>query len=126
MTVSIVTDSVSDLSPEVAEKLGITVVPLYVHFGTESYRDGIDLTPEEFYDRLVGSKTLPTTSVPSIGNFAEAYDKLAEETDGIVAVILSSKLSATYEAASQAVGLMKPRCWLGGSVLSLPGNVSTV
>ena len=58
----------------------------------------------------MGSKILPTTSVPSIGNFADAYDKLAEETDGIVAVILSSKLSATYEAASQAVGLMKRKC----------------
>ncbi len=110
MTVSIVTDSVSDLSPQVAKEMGITVVPLYVHFGTESYRDGIDLTPEEFYDKLVDGKTLPTTSVPSIGNFAEAYDKLAEETDEIVAIILSSRLSATYEAASQAVGLMKRKC----------------
>ncbi len=110
MTVKIVTDSVSDLPPHVAEELGITVVPLYVHFGTESYRDGIDLTGEEFYDKLVSSKTLPTTSVPSIGNFADAYDKLAEETDEIVAIMLSSKLSGTYEAASQAVGLMKRKC----------------
>ena len=110
MTVKIVTDSVADLPSQVAKELGITVVPLYVNFGTESYRDGIDLTTEEFYDKLVSSKTLPTTSVPSIGNFVEVYDKLAEETDEIVAIILSSKLSATYEAASQAVGLMKRKC----------------
>ncbi len=110
MTVKIVTDSVADLPSQVAKELGITVVPLYVHFGTESYRNGIDLTTEEFYDKLVSSKTLPTTSVPSIGNFVDAYDKLAKGTDEIVAIILSSKLSATYEAASQAVGLMKRKC----------------
>ena len=110
MTVKIVTDSTSDLPPQVVKELGITVVPLYVNFGTESYRDGIDLTTEEFYDKLVSSKTLPTTSVPSIGNFADAYDKLAKGTDEIMAIILSSKLSATYEAASQAVGLMKRKC----------------
>ena len=108
--VKIITDSVADLPPQVVEELGITVVSLYVHFGTETYRDGIDLTSEEFYDRLVSSKTLPTTSVPSIGNFVDAYDKLAEETDEIVAIILSSKLSGTYEAASQAVELMKQKC----------------
>ena len=110
MTVKIVTDSVADLPSQVAKELGITVVPLYVNFGTESYRDGIDLTTEEFYDKLVSSKTLPTTSVPSIGNFADAYDKLAKGTDEIMAIILSSKLSATYEAASQAVGLMQRKC----------------
>ena len=110
MTVKIVTDSTSDLSPQVVKELGITVVPLYVNFGTESYRDGIDLTSKEFYDKLVSSETLPTTSVPSIGNFVDAYDKLAKGTDEIMAIILSSKLSATYEAASQAVGLMKQKC----------------
>jgi len=110
MTVKIVTDSTSDLPPQVVKELGITVVPLYVNFGNESYRDGIDLTSKEFYDKLVSSKTLPTTSVPSIGNFADAYDKLAKGTDEIMAIILSSKLSATYEAASQAVGLMKQKC----------------
>jgi len=110
MTVKIITDSVADLPSQVVKELGITVVPLYVNFGTESYRDGVDLTNEEFYDKLVSSKTLPTTSVPSIGNFADAYDKLAKGTDEIMAIILSSKLSATYEVASQAVGLMKRKC----------------
>ena len=76
--VRIVTDSVADLPSEVAQELGITVIPLNVRFGTEVYRDGIDLTAEQFYDRLVHDKTLPVTSVPSPGSFAEAYDKLAE------------------------------------------------
>jgi len=110
MTVKIVTDSVSDLPPEVANELGITVVPLNVRFGTEVYRDGIDLTTEQFYQKLVHSKILPTTTVPPPNAFAEVYDKLAEETDNILAIILSSKLSATYEVALQSIGLMKRKC----------------
>jgi len=109
MTVKIVTDSVSDLPSEVAEELGITVIPLNVRFGTEVYRDGIDLTAEQFYEKLKRSKTLPVTSVPSPATFAEAYDKLAEETEEILAIILSSKLSATYEVALQSIGLMKQK-----------------
>ncbi len=81
MSVRIVTDSVSDLPSEVVEELGITVIPLNVRFGTEVYRDRIDLTAEQFYDRLKSSKALPVTSVPSPATFAEAYDKLAEETN---------------------------------------------
>ena len=110
MTVRIVTDSVSDLPSEVAEELGITVIPLNVRFGTEVYRDGIDLTAEQFYDRLKYSKTLPVTSVPSPGTFAEAYDRLAEETDEILVITLSRRFSATYEVALQSVGLMKRKC----------------
>ncbi|GAI46502.1 unnamed protein product, partial [marine sediment metagenome] len=110
MTAKIVTDSVADLPAQVVNELGITVVPLNVRFGTEVYRDGVDLTAEQFYDRLVHSKTLPVTSVPSPGSFAEAYDKLAEETDEILAVIVSAKLSGTYEVALQSIGLMKRKC----------------
>jgi len=110
MTIRIVTDSVADLPPQVVEELGITVIPLNVRFGEEVYRDGIDLTNEQFYQRLTTSKILPVTSVPSPGTFAEAYDKLAEETDEILAIILSSKLSGTYEVARQSIGLMKRKC----------------
>ena len=110
MTVKVVTDSVADLPSEVTRELGITVIPLNVRFGTEVYRDGVDLTAEQFYDRLVHGKVLPVTSVPSPGTFAEAYDKLAEETDEILAIILSSKLSGTYEVALQSIGLMERKC----------------
>ena len=110
MTVKIVTDSVADLPPQVVNELGITIVPLHVRFGTEVYRDGVDLTVEQFYDRLVHSQTLPVTSVPSPGSFAEAYDKLAEEADEILAIIVSAKLSGTYEVALQSIGLMKMKC----------------
>jgi DegV family protein with EDD domain len=108
--VAIVTDSVADLPPQVAEEYGITVVPLVVRFDTDVYRDGIDLTPDQFYEKLKTSKVLPATSVPPPGAFADAYDKLAEKTNGIAVISLSSKLSATCEVASEAVGLMKNQC----------------
>ena len=110
MTVKIVTDSVSDLPSGVAEELGITVIPILVRFGEEVYRDGIDLTAEQFWERLKHSKTLPVTSVPSPATFAEAYDKLAEDTDEILVIAVSSRLSATYEVALQSIGLMKRKC----------------
>ncbi len=110
MTVKIVTDSVADLPPEVIRELGITVIPLNVRFGEEVYRDGIDLTADEFYHELAHGKTLPVTSVPSPNTFAQAYNKLAEETDEILVIALTSKLSGTYEVALQSVGLMKRKC----------------
>ena len=108
--VAIVTDSVADLPPQVAEEFGITVVPLVVRFGTDLYRDGLDLSPDQFYGKLRTSKVLPATSVPPPAAFADAYNKLAEKTNEIVVISLTSKLSATYQVALQAVGLMKKRC----------------
>jgi len=110
MAVKIVTDSLGDVPSEVAEELGISVIPITVLFGTEVYRDGIDLTTEQFYDKLMHSKILPTTAVPPLGAFVEVYDRLAEETDEILVITISHKLSATYEAALQAIELMKRKC----------------
>jgi len=110
MAVKIVTDSVADLPPQVVNELGITIVPLHVRFGTEVYRDGVDLTAEQFYDMLVNIKILPVTSVPSPATFADAYDKLAEETDEILVITVTSKLSGTHEVALQSRGLMKRKC----------------
>lgn len=110
MTVRIVTDSVADLPSEVVEELGISVVPLSVRFGEEVYRDGIDLTADQFYEKLKASKLFPSTSVPAPAAFAQAYDKLAGEADGILAIIVSARLSATCEVALQSIGLMKRKC----------------
>jgi DegV family protein with EDD domain len=109
-SVAIVTDSVADLPPQVAEEFGITVVPLVVRFGTEVYRDGLDLDSDQFYGKLRTSKVLPMTSVPPPAAFADVYDKLADITNGIVVISLSSKLSGTYQVASQSIGLMKKQC----------------
>jgi len=105
-----VTDSVADLPPRVAEEFGITVVPLVVRFGTDLYRDGLDLSPDQFYGKLRSGKDLPATSVPTPAAFADAYDKLAEKANEIVVIALTSKLSATYQVALQSAGLMKKRC----------------
>jgi len=110
MTVKIVTDSVADLPSQVVKELDITIIPILIRWGEELYRDGIDLTSEQFYERLKRSKIPPTTSVPSPGTFAQAYDKLAEETNEIVAIIVTSRLSGTYNVALQSVGLMKRKC----------------
>ena len=67
--VKVVTDSVSDLPNDVAKEMGIAIVPLYVHFGSEAYKDGVDLSTEEFYHKLEASSTLPTTSAPAPGIF---------------------------------------------------------
>jgi len=107
MTVKIVTDSTSDIPSPVAQELGITVIPLYVHFGTDVYRDGIDLSASEFYQKLVTSKSLPTTSTISPGEFAQICDDLSEQTDEILAIMISSKLSATCEVALQGRELRK-------------------
>lgn len=110
MPVKVVTDSVADLPSKVVKELGITVIPLNVRFGEKVYRDGIDLTTEQFYQQLTSSKVFPVTSVPSPATFATAYEKLAGETDEILVIMLSSKLSATYEVAVQSIGLMKHKC----------------
>lgn len=110
MPVKIVTDSVSDISPEIADELGITVVPLNVVFGNEIYRDGVDLTTQEFYRKLESCQTLPTTSTPPIQAFIELYEKLAEETNEILVITISRKLSATGEAALKAVDSVHKKC----------------
>ena len=110
MTVKIVTDSVSDISPETAAGLGITVVPLNVVFGNEIYRDGVDLTTDDFYRKLEKYQVLPTTSTPPLQSFIELYHRLAEETDEILVITISRKLSATGEAARKAVESYENGC----------------
>ncbi|HWR70111.1 MAG TPA: DegV family protein [Dehalococcoidia bacterium] len=95
----VVTDSTSDLPPEIAEELGITIVPAYVHFGSQSYRDGVDITPEQIYERMSTGSVHPTTSSPAPGDFTEVYNRLAKETNEIVCLTVTSKQSAVYEAA---------------------------
>jgi len=107
--VAIVTDSTADLTPELVEELGVTIVPLQVIFGDEAYREGVNITTEEFYERLVRSRPLPTTSAPAVGDFQEAYERLLKEVDSIVSIHIGAKLSATVQAAQTArQSLAKP------------------
>ncbi len=102
MTVRVVTDSTSDLPTELAESLGITVVPLNIHFGFEVYKDGVDLSADAFYQRLTDGPVLPKTSQPSVGDFAEVYQRLGQEADAIVSVHISSRLSGTISTVRRA------------------------
>lgn len=105
--VKIVTDSTSDITPEMARELGVTVIPLWVNFGEESYHDRVDIQTPEFYHKLVENKVFPTTGAPPAGAFAEAYDRLAEESDEVLVLTISSKLSATHESAIEGLDLRK-------------------
>lgn len=102
MAVRIVTDSTSDIPAALAHEMGISVVPLSVIFGDEVYREGIEIGHDLFYDKLVHSRVMPTTSAPSVGDFLAVYEPLLKETDEIVSIHISSKLSATYNNACQA------------------------
>lgn len=94
-----VTDSTADLPDEWRNRYGIEVVPLKVIFGTETFRDRVDMTDDEFFRRLAASTKLPTTSAPSPGEFAVVYRRLADEYDGCISIHLGAQLSATVEAA---------------------------
>ncbi|HEV2108972.1 MAG TPA: DegV family protein [Thermomicrobiales bacterium] len=100
--VAVVTDSTADLPPELQEQHGITVVPLTVHFGEESFRDQIDISTDDFMERLQRSETMPTTSQPSSGLFEDTFRQLAADHDEIIAVFISSKLSGTVMSAMLA------------------------
>jgi DegV family protein with EDD domain len=102
VTVKIVTESTADIPPFLAEELGIRVVPTLVTFGTDTYRDGVDLTKEQFYNRLKHSTATPTTAAPSPDAYAQVYRELAHGTDEIVSIHTASKLSALYSTASLA------------------------
>lgn len=110
MAVRIVTDSVSDLPPELAEALGVSVVPLILRFGDEEYYDGRDLTPDEFYAKLRSDLRFPKTAGATPGMFAGVYDGIAGEADAILVITLSSSLSTTYQAALDGRNLMRSEC----------------
>ncbi len=110
MPVKIVTDSVADIPPEVIDELDISVIPVLLRFGEETFRDGIDINNDQFYERLATSKVMPTTAVPSLDMFARTYARLAEETDEILVIMLSSKLTGFYNAALQSARLMESEC----------------
>jgi DegV family protein with EDD domain len=96
---AVVTDSTADLPDEWRAVYGIEVVPLKVIFGNETFRDRVDMTDEQFFQRLAGATKLPTTSAPSPGEFAEVYRRLAESYEGCISIHLGAQLSATAEAA---------------------------
>jgi DegV family protein with EDD domain len=107
LTVRIVTDSLSDLTSDLIGKLDITLVPLTVLFGHETYLDRVTISTDEFYHRLVHGDIWPASTQPSPQDFANTYDKLCETGNEILVIILSSRLSGTYQSAMAGKSLMK-------------------
>ncbi|WP_422445900.1 DegV family protein [Thermoanaerobacterium sp. DL9XJH110] len=105
--ISIVTDSTADLSPQQIKNNDINVVPLKIYFGEEEFREGIDIVPERFYEKLLTSPHHPRTSQPSPAEFVACYERLSCSSDRIISIHLSSKLSGTYQSAALAKEMVK-------------------
>jgi DegV family protein with EDD domain len=100
MTIRIVTDSACDVPEALARELNITVVPVYINIGDDSYLEGVELPRHTFYQQLPGYKSYPTTAAPAVGAFAETYKRLAAEgATEIISIHVASKLSAILNAA---------------------------
>lgn len=100
--IRIITDSTCDLRPAQREALGVEAVPLAVHFGEEIFRDGVDITNEEFYRRLSTAETLPSTSQVNPEAFAERFQSYVDQGDQVVGIFISSAMSGTYQSATIA------------------------
>jgi DegV family protein with EDD domain len=100
--IKIVTDSTAYLPKDIIRQHDIRVVPLYVHFGNEAFREGVDISDEEFYARLKEAPELPTTSQPSAGEFHEVFKELAGAGHEILVLTISSKISGTWNSAMAA------------------------
>ena len=102
MTIKLVTDSTCDLPDDWFERYGITVIPMNIQFGLETFKDEVTITPAEFYRRIETTQKVPTTSQPSVGEFIELYEKLANDGSEILSIHLTSKLSGAWQAATLA------------------------
>ncbi len=105
--IKIVVDSTADVPSDIASAYNIAVVPILVQVGSETLRDSIDLSRDDFYRRLVASDELPRTAAPSIGMFAETFRELASDGSAVLSLSLSGDLSSTYGAAQQAAQMIE-------------------
>jgi fatty acid kinase fatty acid binding subunit len=111
MAVRIVTDSACDLPQELCDEFGIDVVPLHIRFGEQEYVDRVELSTEEFWQRMTSASVLPETAAPSVGAFEETFRRIADDgADGIICVNLSSSMSATLQSAQVAAKALDGVC----------------
>ena len=108
--IRLVLDSTCDFTLDFAKKHNIEIVPLSVAFGTEVYRQNIDLTTEEFYEKMAASKELPKTSQPSPQAFLEVFERLSEEGNEIICLTATGALSGTYQSAVIAKQMCSDAC----------------
>lgn len=100
--IKVVTDSTSDLPADIIRELDIEVIPIYIIWEGKSYREGLDIKPDELYRKMEAASIMPTTSQPTQADFFRFYNRLNTETEGIVSIHISSRLSGTYNAALEA------------------------
>ncbi len=110
MTVQVITDSTSDMPEGLTTELGIRIVPIYLRFGSETYRDGVDISRDEFYSKLVSSPLHPATSQPNPEDFTSVYKEYCDNTDGIVSIHISSRISGTFNSATVAKKTLESHC----------------
>ena len=102
MAIKFIVDAGSDLTQAQAQALGVTLIPMTIRFGEEEFRSGVDITNEEFYDKLATAKVLPTTSQPTPYDFEQVYQQVKDAGDEAIVLCVSSALSGTYQSASIA------------------------
>lgn len=110
MTIKIVTDSTADLPLQLARELDITVVPEYLRFGDEVFRDRVDISEDEFYRRLLNDPIHPSTTQPSPQDFIDIYKELSKKAGGIISIHVSGKLSGTCNAALRGKEVIGKEC----------------
>jgi DegV family protein with EDD domain len=110
MNIQVITDSTCDMPECLADELGIRVVPIYLRFGEKTYRDGVDITKDEFYAMLASSPHHPASSQPNPEDFTTVFKEYCENKDGIVSIHISSKISGTYNSANIAKKTLKSEC----------------
>lgn len=104
--IKIVTDSTAGLPEAMIREHDIRIVPLYLHFGEQAYREGVDISNAQFYERLRAAETLPTTSQPSVGEFHQVFQDLTEAGHEVLVMTISSKLSGTFSSAMGALEML--------------------
>ena len=112
MAVKLIIDAGSDLTVAQAKELDVTLIPMSVRFGSEEYLSGVDITNEEFYNRLTKEKELPTTSQPTPYAFEEVYQQVVDAGDEAVVLCVSSALSGTYQSACIAADGLEDRIFV--------------
>lgn len=108
MKIGIVADTSSNFTPEMAEQLGIHIVPMQIVIDQQTYKDAYELTLEEFYEKMATSKELPKTSQPAIGEFIKLYKEIENQYDKIISIHPAKALSGTLETAMMAANQVNP------------------
>lgn len=102
MKTAIVTDSTAYIPKPIRESYDIHMIPLSVNFGNETYQEEVEITSQQFFEKMRGQQELPTTSQPPVGMFVELFEKLSKEYDAVISIHLSSGISGTYNGAATA------------------------